>query len=387
MHPKITALSFIRFIYDETNKLYPDVKILDRRTNKADSLAEVTVVFTDRKTGQSIKGFYMISIERGRGLLCGYQAPLDFFDSRHTALRNILKDLKIWPGKFSNTQDKGRFHSNSTTRAPAAPTIDAKTLKVRPSTDYSMFIAVPPNWKVGGGNHVLIATSPDEHMGVFTTNDHQPGPSLTNPHYYLMNKLLPFFGCSRTAVQKSEPNHDYRRMLKAQGLNSNATNYFGETINQKGMRVKFAIMVSGTATGGYHGGWVTTLGFYATPDLFERNYNVLYSIALSISANQSLIMGRLRQNLSRLAQASRTISQTNDVVIQSLRQGTANTNRAIDKYNYYLSGEEARYSQLEDRIYVVDSHLADYASNPNYPQEMLTTVPDHKWNVLPHERE
>jgi hypothetical protein len=79
------------------------------------------------------------------------------------------------------------------------------------------------------------------------------------------------------------------------------------------------------------------------------------------------------------------MAETADVVIQGLRSHTANWDRALDKYNYYLSGEEARYSPLENRIYVVDSHLEKYASNPNYPQEMLTEVPYHLWNKLPHE--
>ena len=64
----------------------------------------------------------------------------------------------------------------------------------------------------------------------------------------------------------------------------------------------------------------------------------------------------------------------------------ANWDRALDKYNYYLSGEEARCSPLENRLYVVDSNLQKYVSNPNYPQEMLTEVPDHLWIKLPHER-
>jgi hypothetical protein len=109
-------------------------------------------------------------------------------------------------------------------------------------------------------------------------------------------------------------------------------------------------------------------------------------MALSITADGGKIMANLKKNLDRLGQASKTMSQTGDIVIQSLRQGAANADRAIDKYNYYLSGEEARYSPLENRIYVVDSNLANYAANPRYPQEMLTSVPDSLWNKLLHER-
>jgi paraquat-inducible protein B len=134
------------------------------------------------------------------------------------------------------------------------------------------------------------------------------------------------------------------------------------------------------------GGFVNTIGFYAVPELFERNSRVLYAIAATMSPNQQEIMGRLNENLRRLGQASKTMAETTDVVIRGLRSHTANWDRALDKYNYYLSGEEARYSPLENRIYVVDSNLQKYTSNPNYPQEMLTEVPDQSWNKLPHER-
>ena len=77
------------------------------------------------------------------------------------------------------------------------------------------------------------------------------------------------------------------------------------------------------------------------------------------------------------------MAQTGDVVSQALRSHSATWDKAMDKYNYYLSGEEARYSPSENRIYVVDSNLEKYAGNPRYPQEMLTDVPDQLWNSSP----
>jgi hypothetical protein len=58
----------------------------------------------------------------------------------------------------------------------------------------------------------------------------------------------------------------------------------------------------------------------------------------------------------------------------------------MDRYNHYLSGEEARYSPGENRIYGGNSNLEKHAGNPRYPREMLTDVPDKLWNKLPHER-
>ncbi|MBF0530725.1 MAG: hypothetical protein HQK55_15960, partial [Deltaproteobacteria bacterium] len=92
------------------------------------------------------------------------------------------------------------------TAEKSGPTIDPKSLQIRPSTDNSMFIAVPPDWRVGGGNYALAATSPDEKMGVFSTNDHRP--ATYNPNQYLLNSLLPFLRCRDAIVKKHEPNHE-----------------------------------------------------------------------------------------------------------------------------------------------------------------------------------
>ena len=175
------------------------------------------------------------------------------------------------------------------------------------------------------------------------------------------------------------------RFSQSLGYSSKAENFVGETTQANRQKVRFWIMVN-AATALNGAGLVNTLGFFAVPDLFERNSAVLYAMAASMGPNQQEIMGRLRESLNRLSQASRTMAQTGDVVSQALRSHSATWDRAMDKYNYYLSGEEARYSPSENRIYVVDSNLEKYAGNPRYPQEMLTDVPDQLWNKLPHER-
>ena len=382
-HPKTTALSLIRFLYDEAKKVYPDIKIEDKRVNKNDTFAEVIAVFTSNN--EIVRGFYIVSIAKGMGLFCGYEAPVNKFDSGCTVLRKILSSLQIVPLNFYNATKSGSYKSANLS-AGRGPTIDIKSLSVRPSSDNSMFIAVPPDWLVGGGNYVLVATSPDERMIVWATNDHQPG-GVTDPYFYLTQRLFPFFKASGVVICKREPNNDMMNALRLQGLASNIENFYGEVINGNGVKVRFTTMVE-IVYSPYGGvGFISTVGFSAVPELYERNKDVLTAIALSISPNQGVIMGRLNENLARLAEASKTVSATGDIVIQSINSSTANIDRAIDKYNYYLSGEEARYSPLENKIYVVDSNLANYASNPNYPQEMLTTVPDNLWNQLPHERD
>jgi hypothetical protein len=383
-HPKMQALSFIYFVYEHARTQNPDLRIGEKRAGKNNTVAEVTATYTDKNTKEMMRGFYLVSIDDGRGIFCGYEAPKDQFDTNHTILRTVLRSLKLTPFNFYNATKSGQFHTgaSSSVGKEMTPTIDIKKLTIKLSADRTMYLAVPPDWTVGGGNYSLIATPPDEKMGVTATNDAQPG--IFDPYGYLMNKLLPFYRCTDTVIHKRELNEEMMRFSRSQGYSSKAENFIGETTQIGRQKISFWMMVNAATLPA--GGFVNTVGFYAVPGLFERNSKVLYTIAASMSPNQQEIMGRLNENLRRLGQASKTMAETTDVVIRGLRSHTANWDRALDKYNYYLSGEEARYSPLESRIYVVDSNLQRYTSNPNYPQEMLTEVPDHLWNKLPHER-
>lgn len=384
IHPKMEAMSFIYFVYEHARTQNPNLRIGEKRANKNNTVAEVTASYTHKDTKKMMKGFYLVSIDEGRGIFCGYEASKDQFDNNHTILRTILRSLKLTPFNFYNATKSGQFHTSaySSVGKEMTPTIDIKKLTIKLSADRTMYLAVPPDWTVGGGNYSLIATPPDEKMGVTATNDAQPG--IFDPYGYLMNKLLPFYRCTGTVIHKREPNEEIMRFSRSQGYSSKAENFIGETTQSGRQKILFWMMVNAATLPA--GGFVNTIGFYAVPELFERNSKVLYAIAATMSPNQQEIMGRLNENLRRLGQASKTMAETTDVVIQGLRSHTANWDRALDKYNYYLSGEEARYSPLENRIYVVDSNLQKYTSNPNYPQEMLTEVPDQLWNKLPHER-
>ena len=382
-HPKMEAVSFIRFMHDQALGTHPDMRIEERRSNRTNTFAEVTLRYTNKSTHETMRGFYLVSIEAGRGIFCGYEAPAFGFDSGHAILKNILKSLKVSPLTFYTGTNNGALHADDRPHVGASPTIDISKLTVKLSADRTMYLAVPPDWTVGGGNYSLIATPPDEKMGVTATNDAQP--TTRDPYTYLTKALFPFYRCSGTVVHKREANQDMMRFSQSQGYSSKAENFAGETTQANRQKVRFWIMVN-AATAPNGAGFVNTLGFFAVPDLFERNSAVLYAMAASMGPNQQEIMGRLRENLNRLGQASRTMAQTGDVVSQALRSHSATWDRAMDKYNYYLSGEEARYSPSENRIYVVDSNLEKYAGNPRYPQEMLTDVPDQLWNKLPHER-
>lgn len=383
--PGMQAVSFMRFVADQSLKEHPDLQIEERRANAANTLAEVTASYSRQPGGQVIRGFYLVSLDGGRGLFCGYEAPPDTFDRTHAVLRNILKGLRISPATFDGAMRTGKVFgdSSASARREMTPTIDVSGLAVTRSADGSMYMAVPPGWTVGGGSISLIAAPPDSKMGVMATNDGQP--ATRDPYTYLTKALMPFYKATGTIVHKREPSDAIMQFSRSQGYVSKAENFTGETTTADGKRVYFWIMVN-CATLPFGGGFVSTIGFYAVPELFERNVRVLYAMTASMGPDQQVIMGRFNEHLRGLDAASKTISATGDLVIQTLRSSSAAGDRIIDKYNYYLSGEEARYSPLENRIYVVDSNLDNYAGNPRFPHEMLTAVPDVLWNQLPHQR-
>ena len=379
------AVSFVRFVADQAIAEHPELAIEERRANAANTVAEVTARRTSNRTGQTVRGFYLVSLEGGRGMYCGYEAPAATFDRTHAFLKGVLKDLRISPVAFDNAMRAGKVSSEGATSSQVKlpPTIDRNRLMIKLSVDRTMYLAVPPDWTVGGGNYSTIATAAGGLMGITATNDAQP--KTLDPYTYLMQALLPWYKCTGTIIYKREPNDLLMQFSRSQGYSSKAENFVGETKNGDLQRVYFWFSVN-AATTAPGMGFVSTIGFFGVPELFERNALMLYAMAASMGPNQAEIMRVLGQNLDGLAQASRTISATNDLVIQTVRAKSAGVDRIIDKYNYYTAGEDARYSALENRIYVVDSNLERYAGNPNYPQEMLTSVPDALWNQLPHRR-
>jgi hypothetical protein len=375
----------VRFAADQAVKEHPELAIEERRANTNNTVAEVTARRTSDRTGQPVRGFYLISLEGGRGLYCGYEEPAAAFDRTHTMLKGVLKDLRISPVTFDSAMRTSKVYSegNTPSQTGLPPTIDRNRLVVKLSVDRTMYLAVPPEWTVGGGNYSVIATPPDGSMGITSTNDAQP--RTFDPYTYLMQALLPWYKCTGAIIYKRMPNGPLMKFSRSQGYSSKAENYVGEAKNGDGRRVFFWFSVN-AATTLPGAGFVSTIGFFGVPELFERNVLMLYAMTASMGPNQAEIMRVLGENLDRLGQASRTISATNDLVIQAVRGQGAGIDRLIDKYNYYKTGEEARYSPIENRIYVVDSNLDRYAGNPNYPQEMLTSVPDALWNQLPHRR-
>ncbi len=74
-HPKMQALSFIYFIYEHARTQNPDLRIGEKRANKNNTVAEVTASYTNKDTKETMRGFYLVSIDEGRGIFCGYEAP------------------------------------------------------------------------------------------------------------------------------------------------------------------------------------------------------------------------------------------------------------------------------------------------------------------------
>jgi len=135
--PKMEAVSFIRFMHDQALSEHPDLKIEERRSNRNNTVAEVTARYTSKISKEVIRGFYLVSIEGGRGLFSGYEAPAGSFDRNHTILRTVLKNLKVAPVTFYNAarSSQPQAGDRAYSKKSMAPTIDINKLTVKLSHD------------------------------------------------------------------------------------------------------------------------------------------------------------------------------------------------------------------------------------------------------------
>lgn len=262
--------------------------------------------------------------------------------------------------------------------------INLQSLVLRTGIDGTMLISVPPNWTVGGGNMVLAAVSPGETMGVLHIND--LSPMVYDGAQYIAGTFFPYFQCGNTIIHARELNTELMTLLASQGLSCQAENFAGETFRNTGVLLHFFLTVNYLSMP-FGGIIANTFGFFAQPSLFKKNARALWIITSTLCPNQGQIQANQRIQGNRFDQISQTITETDHIVYNTISAHNETMDRMTDKYSYYSSGEDARYSSAENRIFVVDGSAPGYAENPRYPGDVLQQVPDHLWNKLPHERD
>ena len=115
-------------------------------------------------------------------------------------------------------------------------------------------------------------------------------------------------------------------------------------------------------------------GTLARADVFSANYPLLVTMARSIGPNQEVVMARWKANSDRIMAASRTSSETVDLVISTVDSQMRRDPYAA--YNEYLRGEQTVRSDYDGGTYTVDSDVdTDTAVDPRDGQSGLHRVP------------
>lgn len=156
-------------------------------------------------------------------------------------------------------------------------TIDTSKLVVKTSSDNTLCISVPPDWTVTGGNPAFMATAPDGIMGVFSTAD--SSSKMLDPQEYLTRYLLPFFQCKDITIEKREANSETVKMFESAGIKARAENFWINAAGKDGAKLKIMTIIS-AADNKLGGSIVCCTGFYAPPELFDKNYaalNIIFS--------------------------------------------------------------------------------------------------------------
>lgn len=370
-HPKMNAITLSSLIWHNLKKTHPNTRLVQALKNKDESLVQFITDFTNENKVE-VRGLYLTGFKNGEGIMASYQTPKNTFNLKDDTLRRVLDSLQVNPKIFYSM--KGRASStNLSAGTELTPTISTSNLVMKSSPDGTVFVKCPPNWQVGGGEMYFAAEDPQSGIGVLMRNEYFTGGTHAQ---YLTNNILAPFGL--TNIQVLSDNYNPQAGAGYNGHNIEVCFVSRNGIAGTGY---FAVVITPPGPMGYSA--ITTQGFWAPSSLYQRNFSVLYSIAMSIDINEALVNQKYQQLFARIQQTQKTLAETSDILSKAVDKHMKDVNRIIDKYSDYLAGKQRYYSVLEDKVYRMSYYVGDYPSNPRYPQESMDPVPDDKWEYAP----
>lgn len=389
------SVTLLSILYNMAKKTYPDIKILDKRMTPNGNLAQVMVEYTS-ETRQKIKSQYICRLENGYGMLCGFDSPVGSFNKVQNEFKKALGSIKFNTKAFYQTQ---KIAAGSTQTQTQRPAYSFGQMVLKQTQDGGCYGVIPQNWTIGGGlaygSIVVVAEDPNpaNSIGAMArTYSLYSGFNYQSAGDYFLREVVPNLPSpgqpmfSNVQVTNRYPDQQALNELAKGGLQGTAEAVeFQAYINMYGKTVRCSFTTSVSSVQGMP--IVNIFGIWAPPQIFDSTRNILKQIALSFGTNQSAVQQKINSMNAASSKLSQTLSQTTDIVIAAADSHMQDMNRIIDKYNYYASGEQAYYSEIENKVYVGSSEWGEYMQNPNWTNETMTTnVPDNLWHKIEHDR-
>lgn len=363
-----------------------DLFVLGHRCDPDINTAEMLIQYTSENSVH-LTALLMCRASGSRGLMVTFQSRSEEYGTVRLVLTAVLSSLELKEALFHKTRHLSPSTETAGDPVPSSISLESLVLK-RSMPDGAVFGMMPPDWEFGGGLDVgVIAHDRSGNMGIRLVNiPVYSGFPSASPSDFLLAYVLPPSGLKQIEVIERKPLLEYDAVLRSQGVQSITEVIEFNAVSQVGVPLKCGASAS-----------IQTMPLmlnaeiraaWAGRDVYDSVKAVLGEMAFSLGPDPAAVQRRIRSQEATLSHLSHTISSTGDVVISMCDSKMRDTNRIIDKLNYYQSGEQAFLSTLEDKIYVGRVEWGDYIQNPHYSQEtMYTDIPADKWDSLTHTRQ
>jgi len=363
-----------------------DLIVLQHNSDRDRNTSEMIIQYTS-EDGAHMTGLLMCRASGSRGMMIAFQSRSEQYGAMRFVLTAVLSSLELKESLFHSTRGLQPSEDETGKSAPSAVRLENLVLK-RSMPDGSVFGMMPQDWEFGGGLDVgVIAHDRKGNMGVRLVNiPVYSGFPSASPSEFLLAYVLPPSGLKQIEVIEKMPLPQYDAVLQANGIQSVTEGVEFYAVSQMGLPLKCGATAS-----------IQTMPLmlnaeiraaWAGRDVYDGVKDILRDMAFSLSPDPAAVQRRIRAQEAAHEKLSSTIAATSDLVISSCDSHMRDSNRIIEKLNYYLAGEQAFISTLEDKVYVGKVEWGDYIQNPRYPQEtMYADVPAEKWDKLPHSRE
>jgi hypothetical protein len=368
--PMSIAAAVAKYYFDN----FPDYRIDGSWQHSNGRTVRANFHYTDRGGAGRI-GTFIVTIDGRMDCLVGFDSSTRYAEAHREAFLAAVQSFSLNRYQF--------FRTSSPKSAPQTrtPTI-AGEFAVRSSADNTAYVYCPTHWKIGGGNIAFYAGEPDESMGVISyTQPYYSQAPPTNAAAWLPEFAGKLLRASDLRILRSAPNVEQMEQCRAAGLNADVTSFivrflYGYQNNQVFDGYFDVTIAQATPASGF----ILTTGALARTDLFERNIEILVSIARSIGTNMQVVMRQQQEQFARLRQASRTMSQTSDIVIATINQMNRDQDRIHAKMNDYYGGYQTKISTADNDVRRFDPYLPNSVADPQYPGYEYRPLTNDEWD-------
>lgn len=379
---ELNAVSLLSWLYNQAKQKCKDLKILDKKMSADGTEAKLNVQYTSPQTGNKVMGMYLCKLKNGFGTLCGHESPVNYFQQNEQVFKQVLYSFRYDPKTFFAQRMQQTSNQQGQVSQQQVQNYISQPVQ-RSSMEGASYGMVPADWEFGGGlnSQFIVAHN---HTGDIGVSERLITGGYNGPPGDILLKNQSQIPLGNLQVLGRQPFQYIKDMAVKLNVNMDGEiiDVQGTAQNGKLTRTTFYVMVLNAGPGSV----ISIKSVWAPAEIFNTVKPTLEQIVFSLGPDQSVVQQNLA-NIRAYGQISKTISQTGDIVIATVDQNMENTNRWMDKVNLYYSGEQAYYSQTENKVYVGQADWGEYIQNPNYPQETMTTnVPDYLWNKIPQDR-